>query len=188
MRIQINLASRPFRRDRPVIAAAVVFGLILTVLLALQISLTVNETRELKGTRAAIGRLTAEIAKLDAEQAKLEAVQRKPENAQVLERSVFLNSLLYRKAISWTRIFADLEQVLPHNVRVISIRPWLNPRNQVVLEMLVGSEQTEPLLQLILRLEQSDLFGVVQLSNRMPPSQNDPLYRYKVNVHYGQKF
>ena len=58
-----------------------------------------------------------------AEQAKLDAVLRKPENAQVLDRSVLLNSLLYRKGISWTKIFADLEKMLPHNVRVISIRP-----------------------------------------------------------------
>ena len=50
---------------------------------------------------------------MTAEQAQLDAVLRKPENAEVLERSVFLNALLVRKGISWTRIFADLEKVLP---------------------------------------------------------------------------
>ena len=41
----------------------------------------------------------------------------------MLERSVFLNALLYRKGISWTRIFADLEKVVPHNVRIMSDPP-----------------------------------------------------------------
>ena len=55
---------------------------------------------------------------------------RKPENAEVLERSVFLNALLVRKGISWTRIFADLEKVLPHNVRIIQIHPSVDAQNR----------------------------------------------------------
>ena len=47
---------------------------------------------------------------------------RRPQNADVLEQSVFLNALLKRKGISWTKIFADLEKVVPYNVRIIQIR------------------------------------------------------------------
>ena len=47
------------------------------------------------------------------EQARQDAILRQPENAEVLERSLFLNALLYRKGISWTRIFADLEKSFP---------------------------------------------------------------------------
>ena len=60
---------------------------------------------------------------MQPEQAELDAVLRKPENAEVLERSVFLNTLLLRKGISWTRILADLEKTMPHNVRIIQIHP-----------------------------------------------------------------
>ena len=50
----------------------------------------------------------------------------------MLERSLLLNALVDRKSISWTRIFADLEIVLPYNVRVIHVRlPQINSRNQV---------------------------------------------------------
>jgi Tfp pilus assembly protein PilN len=105
----------------------------------------------------------------------------------VLDRSLLINTLLYRKGISWTRIFADLEKVLPHNVRVMSIRPAVNAQNQIVLEMNVGAEQTEPLLQLLMKLENSELFGHTSVSSILPPSQSEPLYRYKVNVNYAQK-
>jgi len=66
-------------------------------------------------------------------------VLRRPENAEVLERSVFLNALLYRKGISWTRIFADLEKIVPWNVKVLAIRPSVNSENQVMLDMTLGS-------------------------------------------------
>ena len=42
----------------------------------------------------------------------MENVLRQPQNAEVLDRSVFLNDLLMRKGVSWTRIFSDLENVL----------------------------------------------------------------------------
>lgn len=188
MNIRLNLASQPFRRDRPVIVATYALSGVLLVLFGLLASLILMERNQLADTRHTITRLEQAIQIVSKQQAAQDAIQRKPENAQVLERSIFLNTLLYRKAISWTKIFGDLEQTLPHNVRVVSIRPHLNPRNEVVLEMNVGAEQTEPMLQLLMKLESSDAFGATSVANRLPPSQNDPLYRYKVNVNYAQKF
>ncbi|MGH9722690.1 MAG: hypothetical protein ACRD8O_20975 [Bryobacteraceae bacterium] len=188
MKIAINLASEPFRRDRPVIAGSFVVGALLAGLLGLLIYLSLTERTQLAETHATIDRLNASIRAVATEQEKIEAVIRRPENAEVFERSVFLNSLLTRKGISWTQIFADLEKTLPHNVRVISIRPWMNSRSQVNLDMNVGSEQTEPLIELLKRLESSDLFGRTSVSNRLPPTQNEPMYRYRVNVNYAQKF
>ena len=50
----------------------------------------------------------------------------------MLERSLFLNTLIERKAISWTKIFADLEKVMPYNVRLVSVRlPEVDSHNQV---------------------------------------------------------
>jgi type IV pilus assembly protein PilN len=105
----------------------------------------------------------------------------------VLERSLFLNALLFRKGISWTRIFADLEQTLPHNVRLISIRPFVNAQNQITLEMNVGAESPEPIIALLKALEESPLFGSVYQHTSLPPSQSEPLYRYRVSVNYAQK-
>ena len=66
---------------------------------------------------------------------------RRPENAEVLERSLFLNTLIDRKAISWTKIFEDLEKVMPYNVRLVSVRlPAVDSNNQVLLDMVVGAK------------------------------------------------
>ncbi|SRR5229473_1058785 len=187
MNVPINLATQPFRRDRPMLIASAIAGALLFGLLCMLVSLNVMERSRLAATRSDIERLDRQLRSTAIEQAKLDAVLRKPENAQVLDRSIFLNSLIYRKGISWTRIFADLERILPHNVRVISIHPSVTAQDQIVLEMNVGAEQTEPLLQLLIKLENSEPFGHISVSSILPPSQSEPLYRYKVNVNYAQK-
>jgi len=186
MNISINLASQPFRRDRPMLIGSTVAGVLLFALLCLLVTLNLMERSRLASTRNEIASIDRRLRTIAAEQAKLETVLQKPENAQVLDRSLFLNSLIYRKGISWTKLVADLEEILPHNVRVISIRPS-NAQNQVVLQMTVGAEQTAPLRELLIKLENSESFGHVAVPTIMPPSQSEPLYRYNVNVNYAQK-
>ena len=186
MKLSINLASQPFRRDRPMIFASVVLSALLAVLLVVQVSLAIWDYNQSKETRAQLDKLESQLAAMRAQEAKLVAVRQQPENAVVLERSLFLNTLIYHKAISWTRILADLERILPYDVRLISIRPWLNSEHRVILDMNVGSEKPESLLKFLLRLEASELFGATTVSNRLPPSQNEPLHRYRINVNYSQ--
>ena len=112
---------------------------------------------------------------------------RKPENALALDNSVFINSLLYRKGISWTRLFQDLEEVLPYNVRIVQIRPTLNASNQVFLDMTIASESQPAVIDFLKRLETSNKFGAVMDHNALPPSQSEPSYRYRVSVTYAQK-
>ena len=187
MRIPINLATQPFRRDRPVLIASGLVGLLLAGLLGVLVSASLMERARSKDTRRLIAELQAQISAISSEQGRLDAVLRKPENAEVLDRSIFLNALLYRKAVSWTRIFADLEKVLPHNVRLMMIRPEISKENQVRLEMQVGSEATEPIIDMLKRLESSELFGGTYVHTVLPPSQTEPLFRYRVSVNYGQK-
>jgi len=187
MKIPINLASQPFRRDRPLVIASVAVGLLLAGTLAALVSLAMTDRTLMADTRRNIDQLEAQIRKTTAEQSRLEAVLRQPDNAELLERSVFLNALLLRKGISWTRIFSDLEKTLPHNVRLISVRPSVNAQNQISLDMNVGSESPEAVIALLKALESSPLFGSVYQHTSLPPSQNEPLYRYRVSVNYAQK-
>ena len=187
MKIPINLASQPFRRDRAVLAAFVAATLILLGTLGTLITLIVADRALLADVRTDVNSLNRQIRTATVEQERLDAVLRRPENAEVLERSVFLNALLYRKGISWTRIFADLEKTIPYNVKVLAIRPSVNSRNEVLLDMTVGADSPEPVIQLYRALEESALFGSVVEHSSLPPTQSDPLYRYRMTVIYAQK-
>ncbi len=183
----INLASEPFQPVRRILVAGVATATVLAAVLIAMVTSSVSEKGRAAEIRAQIATLEAQARTLGAEQAKLTGVLRQPENAEVLDRSVFLNSLIYAKAISWTRMFDDLQKVIPHNVRLIQIRPQVNAENQVTLDMVVGADSAEPLILTMVRMESSPRFGATTIHNRMPPSQSEPLLRYRISVTYNQK-
>jgi Tfp pilus assembly protein PilN len=186
MKIPINLASQPFRRDRPMVAASIAVSLLLMATLAALISLGLTDRAQFADLRHEVDRLNSEIRKASAEQAQLDAVLRRSENAEVLERSVFLNALLRRKGISWTRIFADLEKVLPYNVRVIQIHPTVDSLNRVSLDMQLGAESPAPVIDLLKTMADQP-FANPEIRMQQAPTQSEPLWRYRVSVEYGQK-
>jgi type IV pilus assembly protein PilN len=186
MKIPINLASQPFRRDRAMLAASIAVSLLLAGTLGGLLMLISADRAQMADVRLDIGRLNRRIGLLNAQQAKLSAVLTKPENADVLEQSVFLNTLLYRKGISWTRIFSDLEKTVPYNVKITIIRPSVDARNHVTLDMTVATETPAAYLQLLMALENSSLFSEVTQGSRNPPNQSDPLWRSQVTVTYAQ--
>jgi type IV pilus assembly protein PilN len=189
MRIPINLASDPFRRDRPLLIASGVCAALLAGLLGLLIFLIAADRARQGDTRQQADRLSRELSAAAAEQARLDATLRQPANASILERSLLLNTLLERKSVSWTRIFADLEAVMPPDVRLIQVRlPQIDSRNQVLLDMVVGAQGPVPVIGFLKKLQTSPRFGPATLHNSVPPSDNQPLYRSRVSVNYAQKF
>jgi type IV pilus assembly protein PilN len=186
MKIPINLASQPFRRDRAMLAASIAVSLLLVATLGVLISLVMADDTQLADVRGEINRLNAQVRRTSSEQAQLDRVLREPANAEVLERSVFLNDLLLRKGISWTRIFADLEKALPYNVRVIQIHPTVDSQNHILLDMQVGAESPEPVIEMFKTLARPP-FANPQPKVQQPPSQSEPLWRYRVSVEYAQK-
>ena len=188
MRIPINLASDPFRRDRPLLFATAFGATALAVVLVILLSLIVAGRTRMGDTRARVIRLNQELTAISTEQARLDATLRQPANASILERSLLLNTLVERKSVSWTKIFADLEAVLPPNVRLIQVRlPQIDSANQVLLDMVVGSQSPEPVITFLKQLQASPRFGPATVHNSVPPTDNEPLYRYRVSVNYGQK-
>jgi type IV pilus assembly protein PilN len=188
VRIPINLASEPFRGDRPMVVASAVCSVLLAGLLATLTYLIVVERSRAADARVAVTRLSNEVRTMATEQAKLDATLRQPDNASVLERSLLLNTLVDRKSVSWARIFADLEQVLPPNVRVIQVRlPQIDARNQVLLDMVIGAQGPAPVIEFLRNLQSSPRFGPATVHNSASPTDNEPLYRYRVSVNYAQK-
>ena len=164
-----------------------VAAVLLMVTLGLLISLSVTERRESTDTRGELNRVNRQLAAIRTEQVKLDAAMRQPGNAVVLDRSVLINTLIRRKAISWTRIFGDLEKVMPHNVRLLTIRPQVNANDELFLDLTVAAEAPEPVIGFIVKLEGSEVFGSTAVSGITPPTQTDPFYRYRLSVNYAQK-
>jgi len=188
MRVRINLASEPFRHGRPMLIASSVGAVVLAGLLGVLVFLIFSERGRQTDTRAAVSKLNSELRTISEEQNRLEDTLRQPRNAEVLERSLLLNSLIQRKSISWTKLFADIESVKPDNVKVVQVRlPQINSHNEVTLDMEVAAQKPEQMIDFLKRLQNSPLFGPTDTPRTSPPTQNEPLWRYRVMVSYAQK-
>jgi hypothetical protein len=187
MRIPVNLASEPFRRDRPLVVGSIAVGVMLLGLLGMLVYLAAGERARAAEAREAIARTEKQMQTVQREKGRLEGLLRQPANADVLDRSIFLNGLLARKAVSWTRIFSDLEKVTPHNVRLITVRPQIHGNNELSLDMIVASQSVESIQNFYMQLEASSVFGRTTVHTQLPPSQTEPLYRSRVSVNYVQK-
>lgn len=169
------------------LAAGYVLAGLLAVSFGFLLIFFFSQRSQLKGERREIAELEGRLRTTAADQAKVDKQLRRPDNEAIFERNILLNTLIDRKSISWTRIFADLEKVLPFNVRIISVRlPQITTQNQVLLDMVVGAQDQPPILELLRRLESSPVFGKTTVHTFQPPSQNEPLYRYRVSVNYTQ--
>jgi type IV pilus assembly protein PilN len=185
--IPLNLASEPFQKNRPILVASGILALLLMITLGLQVNSILSERSAARESRERHQEMQRQLARLTKEVDGLQSRLRLPENAAVFERSQFINLLLQRKGISWTRMFDDLEKVMPSAVRLIAVRPSVTSDNLVQLDMVVGAKEPEPVIDLLKRLENSQLFGATALLSSQPPTQQDPLHRYRVSVNYAQK-
>lgn len=189
----INLATAPFRRERAQNAGLALICFVLTCSLLVLISLILHARAQAADLRRIIDRENTQLRRVQQDESKFATVLGKPDNADVFSKSVFLNELIARRGVSWTQVFKDLGTVMPSNVRLIGIRlPQVaaeegNGVNHVQLDMIVGTDRPDAVIDLLKKLQESTLFGAAQVMNQQPPSQNDPFYKYRVTVAYAQK-
>lgn len=187
MNVSINLASEPFGRSRALWTLTVATVLALAGLLAALLSIFYANQEIPADVQARQAQAKLALGKANLEERKYRQILDNPGNAAVLERSLFLNQLLYRKGVSWTKTFADIEEILPPRVLVMSIRPQLTLDNQVFLEIQAGAETPEDFVRFLVALEESEAFGSPTPRASAPPSDNEPLHRYQLEVSYDQR-
>ncbi|MFY9845148.1 MAG: hypothetical protein WA718_22350 [Terriglobales bacterium] len=172
MRLDINLATRPYEDAREFWAR---WGLgvgLLAMLTLFLLGLAVSDWRKAGRDRHDIAQLQRQIAERDAERAQAQAFLDLAVNRSTRDQSQFLNGLIQRKSFSWTRVFEDLEQVMPPNLHVVSLRPELNEQNQMQLEMKVACDTRAAAVELVHRMEGSKHFQGAQLVQENVGSDN----------------
>lgn len=187
-RYNLNLATEPFRRERALLLASTALAIVLAVALGLLVTLVLGERQRAKDTREALDGVERTLRQQSAELAKYDAVLRQSQNAEVLDRNQFLNILIRRKAVSWTQLFSDLEKVMPGGVRLVTVRPQILNDNRIVLDMTIGARTEEAGVRFLMNLEGSPRFGATTAQSMLPPSQNEPTYRYRLSVNYAPQF
>ena len=143
MRIDINLATQPYEDSQQLWvrwgSGVAVIGLFTLMLLYMVITGWVSARKD----RNLIRQREEQIAERDNEKTKAEVILNLPENRNTRDRSQFLNDLFQRKAFSWTKVFEDLERVMPARLHVVSIHPEMPNENQLQIKLRVAGESHE---------------------------------------------
>jgi len=147
----LNVASQPFRNET---LPAILFGTAAVLLVAATIEHALV-VRALLPARTS--KLHKEVAALEAETERLRAEGRtltapKPDKHVIAEWNV-LKDLVDRRTFSWTGLFARLEQVLPREVRLVSIAPNVE-HGQVSLDITALARPAQAGLGLVGLFEQ----------------------------------
>jgi Tfp pilus assembly protein PilN len=176
MHLNINLATNPYQDARRFWmqwgTTLALVGILTLALLAITVTGWFNAKRD----RQTISQLKSQISERDAERAKAEAYLNLPANRSTRDRSQFLNELIQRKAFSWTKVFEELEAVMPPRLHVVSIHPEPSQENQLAMKIVVAGDSRDRAITLARKMEDSKHFRdtrITQEQNQQGQTNGD---------------
>jgi len=158
----LNLSTRPFPAYRLVNILLTVGLVVLVVVSAWQATGFLRFTRLTRSIRLSESDSKVEAESLGKRVAELESRLDRPEATAKLNEIGFLNRLITRKNLSWTRLFANLEDMIPNNVHLVNLTPEFSPAGGIILRIDLEAKSITDASDFIHRLEKSPVFeGVV---------------------------
>jgi len=173
MEVRLNLATKPLESHRRFLAGASLSAFVAgTVFLALGwhvYSVRKAATEVLART----SRINEERAEYEAKRRELERYFKQKSIADINDRADFINGIIAVRSFNWTKMFMDLEHILPGGVRIISIEPK-QVSGHVELNLTFGAAGDDVKLQFIRALEGSKQFSEVEIQSEVQPTTTTP--------------
>ena len=185
----LNLSTRPFPAYRLVNIVLAVGLVVLIVLSAWQTTSFIRFTRLTRSIRLSEIDLRVEAESLGKRVADLESRLDRPEATAKLNEIGFLNRLIARKNLSWTKLFADLEEMVPNNVHLVSLTPEFATTGGIILRIDLEARSVGDASEFIHRLEKSPVFEGIVVSTeqkRESTSASDVTIRLSA-VYYPER-
>ncbi len=187
VRFKINFASQPYQQVQRfmMLWRMVISGVALVSVALVCVSITAYLSWQVKEQQAR--ELRRQISEYDNRKAEVETFLNRRENSQTRQRAEFLNSMIARKAFSWTEVFTDLERVVPRGLHVKSIHPEVNGYDQLELHLVVSGSTRGAAIEVVRRLELSPLFAQPRIESEATQDQgraSDDLVQYTITAVY----
>lgn len=184
---RLNLSSHPFRNRTLPWATAVV----VSVASLLAIVYVLTEGARARQQADAVERTVAQMrGEKKAIEAQAEEVRQQvpADQMEVLDAA---HALVDRKTFSWSQLFADLEGVLPANVRVqrISVRDVMQQGGQTRadLEMTVVGRAPDDVTGMMIEMGRLGTFNAVPVTENFKQDRGERGYEWTLRVAYVQR-
>lgn len=180
--LRTNLSTRPFYNER-----AVHFALALAALLVLAITIVnVVEVVQLSarntGLSSRVSQDRAEAERLTREATSIRRGIDQNELRLVVAAAREANSLIDRRTFSWTSFFNRIEETLPADVMLRSVRPTVDEAGITRVTMVVLGRQFEDVEEFMAKLEATHAFE--QVLARMQAETDEGLLQVTVDAVY----
>lgn len=160
----LNLSTRPFSAYRLINIALVFILVVLAVVSVWQAAGFLRYSRLARSIRTEEQETRVEAQALGKRVAELESRLDRPESTAKLNEIGFLNHLIQRKNLSWTRFFANLEDMVPDNVHLTTLTPDIAAGGPVTFNIGVRAKSIADVKVFLERLEQSPVFEKIIVS------------------------
>lgn len=163
MRLAINLATQPYEIAREYKRRLTFTIAALAALAVLLGGYILYQRAHTRGINRQLAALQQQIDQLNREETQARAILNKPANREIADQSEFLNELFARKSLSWTRIFAEMEKIVPSDLHVVSMKPEYTKTNDLVLHIVVATDSRARAVELVQHMEKSNHFRQPQV-------------------------
>jgi Tfp pilus assembly protein PilN len=180
----LNLASKPFsNRLLPwVLTAVILFISVVGLVVVIQLTTSIN--RDVASRSAAVNKMKQEEQLLITKGEELKR-QFSIDKQQALQAA---HQLVDRKGFSWSRLFADLEDAVPDNVRVsrIAVRDITRQGDQTVaeLDLAVFSKTSTNVLQMMSDMNKSGIFDAKLVNQNLQKGRGESGSEFELVVVY----
>jgi hypothetical protein len=185
MNVRLNLATKPLESHRRFLAGAgllALLGGIVFLAMGWHVYSTLRaqealRRKELENNRRA--------ALLQSRRRELDEFFARSENAKLKERASFVNGIIDERSFDWTRMFMDLEKIMPVGVHVIKIQPQLE-KGHMFVKLTVAATTDESKIKFLHAMENSSAFSNVELVSIHAAQTGGDLATLELNAIYAR--
>ena len=167
MRVRLNLATKPLESHRRFLVGAGLSAFVAAVFFVVLGWHAYSVRNAAAEVRARTEKMREEYARYEEERNDLKRFFDQKSIKGLSDRAAFINGIIAVRSFNWTKMFMDLERILPGGVHIISIEPK-QVSGHVELNLTFGASSDDVKLKFLRALETSKQFSDVQVDTDAP--------------------
>jgi type IV pilus assembly protein PilN len=171
MKTHFNLATVPLENHRRFVVGASMLGMLSLAAMGFLAVSVLHTWRSSRVIRIDISQLESRLQTEQRQQDELRKAFREKDAVKILDRAAYLNGLIEERAFPWTKMFGDLERILPAGVRVVSLQPGRDKQGNVKVIITIGAQNDDVKLKFLQALEASPAFSNVEVTQEARPTK-----------------
>ena len=184
MRIDVNLATRPFVNRTPQLSVLAALALLVVGCTAWNARLVLRSHAATEAAAAQRAEVAQDVAALEVRRASAEVRLAKADLRPLTLATDAANSVLAQKAVSWTLLLERLEELLPWSAALQDVQTHVNQEGTVKITLKFRAKTHDDALEFIDTLEQSPCFADVYPSADMDPKAPSTDYQMTIEASH----